>query len=405
MNLFNTILLLIIFESIFNTDVYGLKNIIGSIVDIILNALIIFCGFYFLINKKNDNYVKGNFYFFIFLSFFSTLINQTSFIDTMEFILRYGKIYFTFFIGYRLSESFDEINLFKTLTLINLINFLLNIFWMFDLKFLANKYIGTIDFATGLFGDALYQCLFSTIVLAFSCLLLLKKEIYRKDILYFNIISSLIQILVSYSYHFFVVIFFAFTFSLIIFKSLKDTLKIILPIIFILFLFNNFSKSEYFSNSFITLLNSSPKIASYRDTFLNEYQKPYQVIFGVGPGNGGSYIAIENNARIAENYFSIYDYFTEKFRRGSITTLPNTAITTLKSELGYLGLINFFALIVYLISFMKNFTSRLKSPIIAPFSVFIIFLFLLENIFADYLQHSLFPILTFLLLGYCFGKR
>ena len=89
MNLFNAILFLVIIESIFNTDVYGLKNFIGNGADIILNGVIIFFGFYFLITEKNNNYVKNSFYFFTFISFLSTLINQTNFIDTIEFILRY----------------------------------------------------------------------------------------------------------------------------------------------------------------------------------------------------------------------------------------------------------------------------------------------------------------------------
>ena len=166
--------------------------------------------------------------------------------------------------------------------------------------------------------------------------------------------------------------------------------------------FNQISKSDFFTNSFFTLASSSPKIASYIDSFNGEYKNFYQEFIGVGPGNGGSYVGIENKSFISENYFSIYDYFTDKLRHGSITTLPNTGITTLKSELGYFGLSNFFIL---LISIFVNLNRSNKFLLLHTLSSLLILVFLLENLFADYLQHSLFPLLTFIIVGITLGKK
>ena len=133
-------------------------------------------------------------------------------------------------------------------------------------------------------------------------------------------------------------------------------------------------------------------------------QNSFQEIIGVGPGQGGSYIGIENNSIIAENYFSIYSYFTDKLRRGSITTLPNTGITTLKSELGYLGLFNFLILLILTYYRLNVNLSKKNYPLIQASKILIV-IFFLENIFADYLQHSLFPLITFLLAGISIEKK
>tara|TARA_B100000427_G_C15494486_1_gene589202 strand:- start:1248 stop:1850 length:603 start_codon:yes stop_codon:yes gene_type:complete len=180
--------------------------------------------------------------------------------------------------------------------------------------------------------------------------------------------------------------------------------KIIVSSFFVMITAFFINSSEFFTNSFITLASTSPKIASYRDTFNGEYHNFYQEFIGIGPGNGGSYISLENKSFIAENYFSIYNYFTDKLRRGSITTLPNTGIITFKSELGYFGLINFIIFLFLLYNKLNKKISILNQPLI-QLSKILIIIFLLENIFADYLQHSLFPLLTFLLAGISLEKK
>lgn len=404
MNLINLILSLSILDSIFNTDVYGFKNFMGNLLDLILNFSVIFFGLWCLINYKTPNYIKKNFLFFVGISFLSMIINQSGLINMVEFILRYGKIYFLIFISFHFGKNISLNSLFKTFTIINSFNFILNLLWYFNLSFITNKYIGTLDFATGVMGDALYQCLFSFTTLVLSFFILLNERKFNHSILLFNIITAIIQLYWSYAYHFYIVLLLSIITILFLVVRMRNHNKIIISFLICLFTVNQISKSEFFTNSFITLANTSPKIASYRDSFNGEYQKFYQEFIGVGPGSGGSYIGIENKSFISENYFSIYNYFTEKLRHGSITTLPNTGITTLKSELGYFGLINF--LILLGLIFRKlNKTSKNKIGTMETLSMLLILIFLLENLFADYLQHSLFPLLIFTIVGITLGKK
>ena len=402
MNLLNLILSLSIFESVFNTDIYGLKNYLGKIVDLIMNFSIIFFGLWCFINFKNPDYLKKNFIFFITISFLSMLVNQSGLVNMVEFILRYGKIYFLLFIGFHLSKNISVNSLFKTFTIINACNFFSNLLWYFNLSFINNKYLGTLDFATGVMGDALYQSLFSFTTFTFSFLLIFDNRKLNKSILFFNIVTTVIQLYWSYAYHFYVVLVIAIIASIFLISKMKSYNKIIITLLICLLGFNQISKSDFFTNSFFTLASSSPKIASYIDSFNGEYKNFYQEFIGVGPGNGGSYVGIENKSFISENYFSIYDYFTDKLRHGSITTLPNTGITTLKSELGYFGLSNFFIL---LISIFVNLNRNNKFLLLHTLSSLLILVFLLENLFADYLQHSLFPLLTFIIVGITLGKK
>ena len=330
------------------------------------------------------------------------LVNQSGLINMVEFILRYGKIYFLLFIGFHFSKNISVNSLFKTFTIINACNFFSNLLWYFNLSFINNKYLGTLDFATGVMGDALYQSLFSFATFTFSFLLILDNRKLNKSILFFNIVTTVIQLYWSYAYHFYVVLVIAIIASIFLISKMKSYNKIILTLLICLFGFNQISKSDFFTNSFFTLASSSPKIASYIDSFNGEYKNFYQEFIGVGPGNGGSYVGIENKSFISENYFSIYDYFTDKLRHGSITTLPNTGITTLKSELGYFGLSNFFIL---LISIFVNLNRNNKFLLLHTLSSLLILVFLLENLFADYLQHSLFPLLTFMIVGITLGKK
>lgn len=402
-NIFNILVSLFILESIFNTSIYGLNTSFGSIFSILINAIIIFLGM-FAIFKLKFNFIAKSLIVFICASLLSTLANQVSLMNFLEFILRYGQIYFLISIGMYFNRYISQKNIYNTLTLINLFNFAINLIFFFEIPIFRNKYIGTLDFATGILGDALYQCLFSSTVLVMSIFMIKNISFKHKSLVYLNIAASLIQMYWSYSYHFYIVIVVAMIAFLFFGNQIKVFNKIFIATIVIIITSFLINKSDFFTNSFTTLANTSPKVASYRDSFNGEYQNSFQEIIGVGPGRGGSYISIEDNTIIAENYFSIYSYFTDKLRRGSITTLPNTAITTLKSELGYLGLFNFLILLIH-IYFRLNTNLSNKNYALIQASKLLIIIFFLENIMADYLQHSLFPLITFLLAGISIEKK
>ena len=402
-NIFNIFIILYIFESIFNTNIYGLNTSFGSVFSILINAIIIVLGI-FTIFKLKFNFVIKSLVAFILIALISTLANKVSFFNFLEFLLRYGQIYFLLSIGIYFNKEIGLKSIFKTLTMINLLNFVFNLIFFFEIPIVRNKYIGTLDFATGILGDALYQCLLSSFVLIMSIFMMKNISFKYKSLIYLNIVTSLVQVYWSYSYHFYIVIILAMIAFLFLGNQLKVFNKILISTILITITSFLISNSEFFTNSFTTLASTSPKISSYRDAFNGEYQNSFQEIVGVGPGQGGSYIGIENNTDIAENYFSIYSYFTDKLRRGSITTLPNTGITTLKSELGFLGLFNFLILLILTYNRLNSNLSKKNYPLIQASKVLLI-IFFLENIFADYLQHSLFPLITFLLAGISIEKK
>ena len=402
-NIFNVFIVLYIFESILNTNIYGLNTSFGSVFSILINALIIVLGM-FAIFKLKFNFVTKSLLAFILITLLSTIVNKVNFINFLEFFLRYGQIYFLLSIGLYFNKDIGLKSIFKTLTLVNLLNFAFNLIFFFEIPIITNKYVGTLDFATGILGDALYQCLLSSLVLVMSIFMAKNTSFKHKFLVYLNIVTSLVQIYWSYSYHFYIVIVLAVIIFLFWGNQLKVFNKILISTILITITSFLISNSDFFTNSFTTLASTSPKIASYRDLFNGEYQNSFQEIIGVGPGQGGSYIGIENNSIIAENYFSIYSYFTDKLRRGSITTLPNTGITTLKSELGYLGLFNFLILLILTYYRLNVNLSKKNYPLIQASKILIV-VFFLENIFADYLQHSLFPLITFLLAGISIEKK
>lgn len=402
MSLFNSIIILIVLEGLFNTDTYSLNNFIGQFSFILLNIIFIVMGIFSFIKKIN--YISLSFFFFLLITVFSAIINQSDLFTTLEFMLRYGKIYFVCLTGYYFLNRLSLGDIYSTISTLNIFNFITNTFFFFQINILPNKWIGTLDFATGIMGDALYQCFFSLIVAAFSLEMILRnKSIFSLKYVLFNLFTALVQIVWSNSFHFYLIIIIAFSITIFLMSNFIKSIRIIIPILLIILVLFRYSESNFYQNSIISLANASPKISSYRDTFSGDYQTNFQKFIGVGPGKGGSYIAIKNQSFVAENYFSIYNYFTDKLRHGSITTLPNTAITTLQSELGYLGLLNYFLLFLFII---RNLSSKIfDNKSLSKISLFIILIFFLENILADYLQHSIFPIMTFLLAGIVLGKK
>tara|TARA_B100001057_G_scaffold490684_1_gene579450 strand:+ start:547 stop:1782 length:1236 start_codon:yes stop_codon:yes gene_type:complete len=401
--LFNSLFILIAMEGLFNTDTYSLKNMIGQLSYMLIN--IIFIGIGISSSTKKINYISLSLLFFILISVFSGIFNNSGLSNILEFFLRYGKIYFVCLTGYFFFNKLSITDLYLPFSILNILNFTLNTLFFLQIRFIPNKWIGTLDFATGVLGDALYQCFFSLIVASFSFILMKRnKSKFSLKYIFFNLITASIQIVWSNSFHLYLLILFALLVTIFLIENLLKSIKIIIPIILIIFTFFRTIDSDFYQYSIISLLNSSPKVSSYIDTFSGSYQNSFQKFIGVGPGKGGSYIAIKNQSYVAENYFSIYTYFTDMLRReGSITTLPNTAITTLQSELGYLGLINY---VIFIFMILKNLTSKIlvKEPL-SKISLFIILVYFLENILADYLQHSIMPILTFLLAGIALGKK
>ena len=204
-NIFNIFIILYIFESIFNTNIYGINTSFGSIFSILINALIIVLGM-FAIFKLKFNFIAKSLLAFILIALISTIANKVNLINFLEFILRYGQIYFLLSIGLYFNKDISLKSIFKTLTLINLLNFAFNLIFFFEIPIIKNKYIGTLDFATGILGDALYQCLLSSLVLVMSIFMTKKISFKHKFLVYLNIVTSLVQIYWSYSYHFYIVI-------------------------------------------------------------------------------------------------------------------------------------------------------------------------------------------------------
>lgn len=402
MKLFKSIIILIVLEGLFNTNTYSLNNFIGQFAFILLNIIFIATGIFSL--TKKINYISLSFSFFLLITIFSGTVNQSGILTTFEFLLRYGKIYFVCLTGYFFLNKLSLRDIYLPISILNVFNFIANTFFFFQISIIPNKWIGTLDFATGLMGDALYQCFFSLIVASFSLSMIVKKKsIFTFKYTLFNLITALVQIAWSNSFHIYLIILIALFTSIFLIANFIKSTRITIPIILVVLAFFRFSDSNFYQNSVITLASSSPKIASYKDTFSGSYQNNFQKFIGVGPGRGGSYIAIKNQSYVAENYFSIYEYFTDKLRHGSITTLPNTAITTLQSELGYFGLMNY---LLFILIIIKNLTSKiLVNESLSKISLFIILVYFLENILADYLQHSIFPLLTFIIVGITLGKK
>jgi len=401
MKLLDIIFILIIGESLFNSDVYSFQNVFGVFFYLLLNILIFLGGVYSI--HRNKNLATSSFTFFIVISILSSLYNQVSVMNLLEFILRYGKIYFTFFIGIELLTRYSEKEIYYTLSRLNIINFIFNCFFFLQIPIIPNKWIGSLDFATGILGDCLYQSFFSLIILGFSIIQISNRS-FSKWYLMFNALIAFTQIVWANVFSFYVVILFAIPITLILTRSFKNALASITLSLFVVVYFFSFSDSGFYRESINTLLNSSPKIISYNDAFSGEYMNTMQELIGVGPGQGGSYISLKNKTTVAENYFNIYSYFTDAFRKGSITTLPNTGIITIKSEIGYFGLLNYILFFLALIKYLRKVSSKNLSSL-NKISIYLIVVFFLENILADYLQHSIFPILTFLIIGYSIGKN
>jgi len=401
MKLLNIIFLLIIGESLFNSDVYSFENFLGSIFYILLNLLILIGGIISI--YKNKTLATSSFILFILISLFFFFYNQAGIINFIEFILRYGKIYFAFFFGLELLKNCGVQEVYLSLCRVNIVNFFFNFFFFLQVAIIPNKWIGSLDFATGLLGDCLYQSFFSLIVLSFS---IIQKNNLKtsKSFLIFNALLALIQIFWANVFSFYAIILISIPITFLLLGSFKNTLFTIVLVFSTVIYFFNYSESGFYRESFNTLLGSSPKIISYNDAFSGEYKNNIQELIGVGPGLGGSFLSLKNKTSIAENYFNIYSYFTDTFRKGSITTLPNTGIITIKSEIGYLGLLNYLFLFLVLTKSLLT-TRSIDLSSFQKLAIYLLVIFFLENIMADYLQHSIFPILTFIFIGMAIGKK
>jgi hypothetical protein len=68
MSLFNSIIILIVLEGLFNTDTYSLNNFIGQFSFILLNIIFIVMGIFSFIKKIN--YMSLSFFFFLLITVF-----------------------------------------------------------------------------------------------------------------------------------------------------------------------------------------------------------------------------------------------------------------------------------------------------------------------------------------------
>ena len=156
------------------------------------------------------------------------------------------------------------------------------------------------------------------------------------------------------------------------------------------------------------MLSISPKGLSYYHSFISIPNHVRLSLIGAGPGKAGSFIGKEHQAFLTKKYFMKYDI--PQFRMGnSIMTLPYTGINTIQSELGYLGTILFFITIFFVIwRLMKinraNFNHK-KYFVIGEvdfMAYFCVLFFVAENILADYLQQSLFPLIVWILISFSY---
>ena len=103
-NIFNVFIVLYIFESILNTNIYGLNTSFGSVFSILINALIIALGM-FAIFKLKFNFVAKSLLAFILITLLSTIVNKVNFINFLEFFLDTGKSIFYYQLVFTLIKT------------------------------------------------------------------------------------------------------------------------------------------------------------------------------------------------------------------------------------------------------------------------------------------------------------
>ena len=333
----------------------------------------------------------------------SSIVNAVKITTILEFMLRYGKI--PIIILYVLIKNIDKNQLYmvlrKYIVLLATLQFFINLLWAVGIKIIPNIRIDSPDdWAIGTLGNTLLVAFVGMIAIS----TLLYENYYHKIPRwkkYLNlliIILLIIQIYWSRSHHLTVIG--IAVFSVIGFMNILSTRKKIITILFISMVISGVGIRYIMSSSYVNIshqidrLSLSPKwISTYESIFLLPSTSPY-VIFGVGPGQGGSFIAKENPTSITQNLFLPYE--SAKIRKGSIITLTFTGINTIASELGLVGLL-WYLLTVALLSLHLFKTEESTGGGLAISKnitiVTIINIFFLESIMIDLFQHTIIPVI------------
>ena len=337
---------------------------------------------------------------------FSSVINQVSTVVMAEYLLRYGKgliifIYCTMFLKIERKYFFYFM---KYLRWFFLLQFALNGIWALDIKIIPNNNFNNIDWAIGSLGNPFYVAIFTCIVLTGSIYeFLFRNGISKKRIFDFvYIILCLIQFVWTDTKHLYLIFPLILIFQIFFLYLIKFRNKLIILILLGIIssgLINN-TATHYLVENYnrgIRLMNISPKgLAYYHSFFSIPNEVPFSPL-GAGPGKGGSFIGKEDNSYFTKKYFARYDI--EELRVGSsISTVPYTGITSIQSELGFLGLGIFIFMIILI---FKRLWSKNKFCIenniynhltqIDFIALFCLIFWVVENVLADYLQTSFFP--------------
>jgi len=329
----------------------------------------------------------------------------------IEFIIRYGKIFIIMFYYYQFYDKSHYSNIFYTLIVIFKIQFIINLFWALGVKLLPNVLLNhNYDWAIGTVGDSFYVCALSFLVLSYYIIKYIQNFKFS-TIRYIEIITiaiSIIQIYWTQSKVMFVLCPFIVIIALIILLDYHRKYKLIFFILFgsiILspFILNVSTQTIELYDRAQGFYKMSPKVSSYKAVFGTIDSDPLLSLFGLGLGQGASFIARENESQFHKSYIK-YDNI-----EGSIITNAYSGIISIKSELGYLGVTIF---ILFFVIIIKNLYKIIKNTnpyseeyyfLFASFSWMIFYLSI--NIISDHLQHTFLPIMTGIIAGFSLSMK
>jgi len=401
------------FGELFSSDIYfSLPGIVLQISNRIDDLIFLYISFEvfvnLVLNKKINRLLMTFIFLFGYIIFLTSVINLVSPITVSMFILRYCKILITIiYIDIQLKH--ENINFFKVKKYLRYfvgLQFILNLLWFLDINIIPNRLSNDFDdWAVGTMGDCFYVGLISSIALADyfydSFFVRNNIKIQFKNFIGFSL--CLVQLIWVDTKHLFFLVPLILIILLITLPILSKKLKFIFMIFFLFAITYSLNSNfvKYFINNYETaqtVIQKSPKVQTYYHSFISiPNEVPYK-IFGAGPGQAGSFIGKENKAFLNEKYFMRYDI--PELRLGnSVLTLPYNGVTTIQSELGYVG---FFSVFMIIISILYNLFLRLKHHIISNkksmtsnllfVGLFSLILFVFENIISDYLHTSFFPV-------------
>ena len=345
-------------------------------------------------------------YFLLITVFLSSLLNFTSPFIIVEFIIRYVKIFIIMYYCYQFYNKSHYSNIFNILIVIFKIQFIVNLLWALDFRLLPNAVVSdTYDWAIGTAGDSFYVCALSFLALSYYLIKYIQN--FKISTIRYNeitaIVISIIQIYWTHSKVMLVLCPFIIIISLITLLDYHRKYKIIFIILFgsIIFsplILNVSTQAVELYERAQGFYKMSPKVSSYNAVFGTIDSDPLVSLFGLGLGQGASFIARENGSKFHKSYIK-YDNI-----EGSILTNPYSGIISIKSELGYLGVTIF---VLFFIIIIKNLYKKIKNTnpyseeyyfLFASFSWMIFYSSI--NIITDNLQHTFLPIMTGIIAGF-----